>query len=392
MKTPHYLTGLFAIFATILFGLSACNDKNQNNVTTTSEVHATSVDGKRKEVNIYNWSDYVDPSTIKDFENKTGIKVNYSVYDSNESLQGKLLIGNSGFDLVGPGNIFLARQISAHIYQPLMKSKIPNYKNIDPQLLKLMEAVDPGNKYAVPYFWGINTLGINREKVAKALDGPLPENEWELIFNPEYAKKLQSCGISVLDSPSEVYPLVWHYLGIKSDGKNIKDIETATEAMLKIRPFIKRFNSSGYIDDLARGELCLVLGYGGDLNIARNRAKEAENGVVIDVLVPRTGVAIWIDSLAIPADAKNVDEALAYINHTLDPKIAARNGNMVTYAPGSKPARERMEAQYASNPSIFLSDELFKVSFLNIPLDIKTTQKATELWNKMKKASTEKSK
>ena len=389
MKSTHYLSGLFIITA-VLFGLSACKDKNQNNITASEATHTKS-DGKRKEINIYNWSDYVDPSTIKDFENQTGIKVNYSVYDSNESLQGKLLIGNSGFDLVGPGNIFLARQISAHIYQPLDKSKIPNYKNIDPQLLKLLEAVDPDNKYAIPYFWGINTLGINREKVTQALGGsPLPENEWELLFNPEYAKKLQSCGISVLDSPSEVYPLVWHYLGMKSDGKSIQDIETATEAMLKIRPFIKRFNSSGYIDDLARGELCLVLGYGGDLNIARNRAKEAGNNVAIEVLVPKTGVAIWIDSLAIPADAKNVEEALTYINHTLDPKVAAKNGNMVTYAPGSKPAKELMQPEYANNPSIFLSDELFKVSFLNIPLDIKTTQKATELWNKMKKNSAEK--
>ncbi len=390
MTRPHYLPGLFIIFTTVLLGLNACKDKTQNNAGTTSETVHTASDSKRKEVNIYNWSDYVDPSTIKDFENQTGIKVNYSVYDSNESLQGKLLIGNSGFDLVGPGNIFLARQISAHIYQPLDKSKIPNYKNIDPQLLKLLEAVDPGNKYAVPYFWGINTLGINREKVTQALGSTLPENEWELLFNPEYAKKLQHCGISVLDSPSEVYPLVWHYLGIKSDGKSTQDIETATEAMLKIRPFIKRFNSSGYIDDLARGELCLVLGYGGDLNIARNRAKEAGNGVQIEVLVPKTGAAIWIDSLAIPADAKNAAEALAYINHTLDPEVAAKNGNMVTYAPGSKPAKELMAPEYANNPSIFLSDELFKVSFLNIPLDIKTTQKATELWNKMKKANTEK--
>ena len=377
LRFPHIVS--IGLIVSVLI-LSAC-DGNNTRSETTSET-----DTSNKVLNIYNWSDYVDDSTIKDFEKQTGIKVNYSVYDSNETLQAKVLVGNSGYDLVGPGNVFLPRQIIAGAYQKLDKSKIPNYHNIDPELLKLLDSVDPGNQYVVPYFWGINTIGINRTKVEKALNGALPENEWDLIFKPEYAEKLQSCGISILDSPSEVYPLVLHYLGKEAQGKSAEDLEAAAAILQGVRPFIKRFTSSGYIDDLARGDLCLVLGYGGDLNIARNRAKEAHNGIEIDVLVPKGGVAIWIDSLAIPADASNVANALAYINYTLDPQVAAKNGNFVTYAPSSKPARALMAPQYVNDPSIFLPEEAIKASFLNVPLDLKSNRIATKLWNKMKKS------
>lgn len=382
-RLPLFSIGLFC-FALALGGCTDQSTSSQNNKTPLTEEQTQTAHAQV--LNIYNWSDYVDESTIKDFEKNTGIKVNYSVYDSNETLQAKVLVGNSGYDLVGPGNVFLPRQILAGVYMPIDKNKIPNYKNIDPNLLNLMKTVDPDNQYAVPYFWGINTIGINKEKVMDALGGQLPENEWDLIFKPEYAKKLQTCGISILDSPAEVYPLVLHYLGKAPNGDNIEDIKLAADVLKGVRPYVKRFNSSGYIDDLARGDLCLVLGYGGDLNIARNRALEAKNGVDVQVLVPSGGVAIWVDSLAIPAGAENVDNALAYINHTLDPNVAAKNGSFVTYAPASKGAREIMDPKYVNDPSIFLPDEAIKKSFLNVPLNLKNSRIAAKLWNKVKKA------
>lgn len=335
-------------------------------------------------LNIYNWSDYVDESTVKEFEKNNAVKVRYDVYDSNEILEGKVLTGRSGYDLVAPSNSFVGRQIKAGAYQPIDKKKIPNYKNINPNLLKLLTTVDPDNKYAVPYFWGINTLAINTDKVTKALGGKLPGNQWDLIFNPTYAKKLQSCGISVLDSPAEMFPITLNYMKRNPQSSNINDIKAAADVLKKVRPYIKRFSSSGYIDDLARGDLCAVVGYGGDLNIAKRRAVEAKNGVKIQVLVPKEGVGIWVDSFMIPKDAKNVDNALKYINNSLDPKVAARNGNVVTYSPASKPARVLMKKEYTNDRSIFLTDADIKASYMTTPMEPATLRQATRLYQGIK--------
>lgn len=282
------------------------------------------------QLNIYNWSDYVDPETVATFEKDNNIKVRYDYYDSNETLEAKVLTGQSGYDLVAPSLVNVGRQIQAGAYQPIDKSQISNYNNVDPELLKLMDKVDPGNKYAVPYFWGINTIGINKDQVEKALGGKLPDNIWDLVFKPEYTAKLKSCGISFFDSPSEQFPLVLHYLGKDANSSNPDDLKAATELLKTVRGDVKRFSSSGYIDDMARGDLCVVIGYGGDLHIAKNRAIEAKNGVNIDVLVPKEGVGVWVDSFMIPKDAQNVANAHKYINYTLDPKVAAKNGDFVT--------------------------------------------------------------
>lgn len=358
-----------------LFTLTACGGQDKEQKTET------------KVLNVYNWSDYVEESTLKDFEKNTGIKVNYTVFDSNETLHAKVLAGNSGYDVVTPSHNFAVRQIDAGVYLPLDKSKIPNYKNIDPNILKLLEEVDPGNKYTVPYFWGINTIGINKQKVEAALGGPLPENEWDLLFKPEYAKKLQSCGISVLNSPSAVLPTALHYLGKDPSGKSKEDIQAAIDLLKSVRPYIKRFSSSGYINDMARGELCMAFGYSGDFNIAQARAKENKSDMQIEALIPKSGVAVWVDTFAIPKDAKNIDNAYLYINDTLDPKVAAKNGDLVMYAPGSAPAKALMKPELVNNPSIFLSEEQLKNNFLNVPIDLKTNKFATEAWNRMKSAN-----
>lgn len=339
------------------------------------------------QLNIYNWSDYVDPETVKEFEAANNVKVTYDFYDTNEALEAKVLTGRSGYDLVVPSNAYIARQIKAGAYQKIDKSLISNYGNIDPSLLKMLNDVDPGNEYAVPYFWGINTIGINKDKVEKALGGALPDNEWDLLFNPEYSSKLKSCGISVLDSAADVFPMTLNYMGKDPHSDKVEDLKEALEVIKKLRPNIRRFSSSGYIDDLARGDLCVVLGYGGDLNIAARRAQEAKNGVNIEVLVSKGGFGVWVDSWMIPKDAANVANAYKYINATLDPKIAAKNGNFVTYAPASKPAKDLMEKEYTENRSIFPTDQDLQKGFLMIPMQPDSLKTVIRWWQDIKKGA-----
>ena len=335
-------------------------------------------------LNIFNWSDYVDPDTVAAFEKAEKIRVRYDFYDSNEALEAKLLTGHSGYDLVAPSISNAGRQIQAGAYQEIDKSLIPNYANIDPALLKQMEQVDPGNKYAVPYFWGINTLAVNTDKVKEALGtDQLPENEWDLVFNPEYTAKLKHCGISFFDSPTEQFPLVLKYIGKDPNSNDKADLEAAAAAMRKVRADVRLFSSSGYINNLAQGNLCVAIGYGGDLNIAKRRAAEAGNND-IQVLTPKTGVGIWIDSFMIPKDAKNVANAHKYINYTLDAKVAAKNGNFVTYAPASQGARALMDKTLADDPSIFPSPETKANSFVVLPKTPETVKLQTQLWLNLK--------
>lgn len=337
-----------------------------------------------KELNIYNWSDYIAESTLPNFQKATGIKVRYDVYDSNEILQAKMLTGKSGYDLVHPSNTFLAKQIQGGLYQPLDRSKIPNYKNLDPELMKLMTSFDPDNKYAVPYFWGMNTVGINSDKVNKALGGKLPDNQWDLIFKADNLSKLKSCGVSMLDSAAEVFPMVLHYMGKNPGSTSEADYKAAADMLKPLRPYITRFSSSGYINELAGGSLCVVLGYGGDLNIAKNRAEEAKNGVKIQPLVPKEGVGIWVDSIVMPKDAKNVDSAYAWINYTLDAKVAAANSNAVHYAPGSFAARPFIDKKDLNNPSIFPNKDVLAKSFVMPTMDPKIQRLTTRLWQQFK--------
>ena len=370
-------------------GLAACGESSKPisqtaSAASTNSTPATATAAKTAELNVYNWSDYVDPETVATFEKDNNIKVRYDYYDSNETLEAKVLTGQSGYDLVAPSLVNVGRQIQAGAYQPIDKSQISNYNNVDPELLKLMDKVDPGNKYAVPYFWGINTIGINKDQVEKALGGKLPDNIWDLVFKPEYTAKLKSCGISFFDSPSEQFPLVLHYLGKDANSSNPDDLKAATELLKTVRGDVKRFSSSGYIDDMARGDLCVVIGYGGDLHIAKNRAIEAKNGVNIDVLVPKEGVGVWVDSFMIPKDAQNVANAHKYINYTLDPKVAAKNGDFVTYAPASKPARGLMNKEYADDPSIFPTAEVMSNSFVVLPKSPDAVNLMVRLWQQLK--------
>lgn len=335
-------------------------------------------------LNFYAWADYLAPGTLQHFQASSGIHLRYDSFDSNEVLQTKLLIGGSGYDLVVPSNTFLARQIPAGLYLPLDKQRLPHWQTLDPAILQLMQQADPGNRYAVPLFWGINTLGINQDKVAKALGGPLPARQWELLFKPETVARLKDCGVSVLDSPNEVFAAALQYLGKPPASHQLADYQAAAELLKRIRPYISRFSSSGYMDDMAQGDLCLALGYGGDLNIARRRAEAAHNGVHVRVLVPAEGVGVWVDSLAIPKDAANVDAAYRFIDYNLQPQVAADNGNFVTYAPAVAAARPLMAAAFRNEPSIFPGLAELKSSYVLAPLPDTLQRQVTRLWQAFK--------
>lgn len=374
----------------MLLGLAACGAKTESTTAPAASAAAASTTAnsglpETQVLKIYNWSDYVDPETVADFEKKFGVKVTYNYYDSDEALESKMLAGKSGYDLAGPSNAFVGRQIAAGAYQKIDKSLLPNYHYINPKLLTLLQKVDPGNQYAVPFFWGTNTFAINVEKVRNALGtAELPANQWDLVFKPEYTAKLKQCGISYLDSAAEMYPMVLNYLGKNPNSDKAEDIAAATEALKANRPNIKRFTSSGFIDDLARGDICVAVGFGGDLNIAKRRLIEASGKDHIRVMMPKEGVGLWVDSWTIPADAANVLNAHRYINDQLDPHVAAKNGDYVSYAPSSLPARDLMEAEYSQDHTIFPSDEELEHSFVMVPLQPEALRDMVRQWQSVK--------
>ena len=314
-----------------------------------------------KVLNVYNWSDYIADDTIKNFEKETGIKVNYDNYDSNETLMAKLMAGNTGYDIVVPGAHFAKTQIEAGLLQKLDRSKLTNWGNLDPSLLKQMAAVDPGNQYLVDWMWGYVTVGINTPKVKAALAAtpnplPMPDNAWSLIFDPKYAAKLKGCGVNFLDSASEVLPVAMLYVGKPAYSTNAADYDAAAAMLKTVRPYVTRFSSSGYINDLAGGSLCAVMGYSGDINIARARALQAspKQPAAIEALVPTGGATLFFDSMAIPKDAKNVANAHLFINYILRPEVAASLTNKVFYANPNQASLKFVKKDVAENRTIFL--------------------------------------
>ncbi len=310
-------------------------------------------------LNMYNWSDYIAPTTVPDFEKEYGIKMRYDTFDSNETLFAKLVAGDTGYDIVVPSSNWGALDIRGGLLHPIDKSKIPNYKNLNPELMKQLAAVDPGNKYLIPWMWGYTTVGINVDKVKKALGNtPMPDNPWDLIFNPTYADKIKSCGISMLDSGQDIMEAAFVYLNIPQDTNNTADFEKAWAMVQKVRKDVKLFSSSGYINDLAGGNICMSLGWSGDMGIAYRRANEAKNGVHIKVFPPTHGAVIFIDTMAIPKDAKHIDNAYKFINYRLQPKVCAADTNTVFYANPVPASLEYVNPAVKDNDFVFLSPEM----------------------------------
>jgi len=314
---------------------------------------------EEKLLNVYNWSDYIAEDTIRNFEKETGIKVNYDNYDANEILHAKLVAGKTGYDIVVPGAHFAKAQIEGGLLQKLDRTKLTNWGNLDKGLLEQLAAVDPGNQYLVNWMWGYVTVGIHTAKVKAALgDLPMPDNAWSLIFDPKYAAKLKSCGINYLDSASEVLPVAMLYVGKPPYSKTAADYDAAAKMLKAVRPYVGRFSSSGYINDLASGALCVVMGYSGDINIARARALEAnpKAPAAIEALVPKGGATLFFDSMAIPKDAKHPNNAHLFINYILRPEVHASLTNKVFYANPNAASLKFVKKDVADNKTIFLSD------------------------------------
>ena len=334
-------------------------------------------------VHIYNWSDYIGETTLADFEKETGIKPVYDVFDSNETLEGKLLAGRTGYDVVVPSNHFLGKQIKAGAFQKLDKKQLPNYANLDPALLKRLDRNDPGNQYAVPYLWGTNGIGYNVEKV-KAVLGVEKIDSWAMLFEPENIKKLSSCGVSFLDSGDEMIPAMLNYLGLDPNSQNPEDYKKAEAQLLKIRPYVTYFNSSKYISDLANGEICVAAGFSGDIFQARERASEAGKGVEIAYVIPKEGGNLWFDMLAIPRDASNVKEAHAFINYLLKPEVIAQVSDYVGYANPNPKAGELMDQEVRTDEAVYPPQAVVDKLYVNSELPPKIQRLMTRSWTKVK--------
>jgi putrescine transport system substrate-binding protein len=314
-----------------------------------------------KVLNVYNWSDYIGPDVLKNFEKETGIKVRYDNFDNNEILHAKLVAGKTGYDIVVPSSNWAALQIQGGLFQKLDKSKLPNLKNMDPDIQAQMAKVDPNNDHLVNWLWGYTTVGINTDKVKAALGSePMPDNVWELAFNPKYVSKLKSCGVSMLDSGSEILPAVLHYLGKDAYSKNQSDYTEAGNVLKAVRPYVTLFSSSGYINDMVNGSVCLAVGWSGDISIARQRAIESKTGQKIEALVPKNGGLLFFDSMAIPADAVNVANAHAFMNFIMRPEVHASLTNQVFYANPNKEARKFVVPEVANNLAVFPNAEQMK--------------------------------
>jgi len=354
-----------------------------------SALAVTSASAQEKVVNVYNWSDYIDESVLEEFTKETGIKVRYDVFDSNEVLETKLLGGKTGYDVVVPTGSFLQRQIQAGVFAKLDKAKLPNLQYQWPMIAERLGVYDPGNEYAVNYMWGTTGIGINVDKVKQRL-GDIPLNTWDIIFKPEILKKLKDCGVYMLDGPEEIIPTALRYLGLDPNSKEPKDIEAAGKLLMPIRPFIKKFDSSGYINALAGGDICIATGWSGDVFQAKARATEAaektgKKPVNIEYMIPKEGALMWFDNFAIPKDAPHPDEALAFINYMMKPEVAAKNSNYIAYASGSEGAQKFIDKEVLDNPSIYPDKEVQAKLFTVTTYPQKVQRLVTRTWSDFKR-------
>lgn len=320
---------------------------------------AAPVNTEEKVLNIYNWPDYVPEGMIAAFEKETGIKVNYDTFETNEALHAKLVAGNSGYDIVVPGTVFAKPQIEGGLLQPLDKSKVPNLANLDPAIMKTLTKADPDNKFLVPWAWGFTTVGINKTRVDKALAGmPMPDNAWDLVFNPKYTSKLKSCGIAYLDSPTEIMPVALHYIGKDAYSNDPADYKAANEMLAKVRKDVRLFSAT-MIDDVAGGKACVAIGWSGDINMAAVRARENGSKDDIQALLPSTGALIFFDTMALTKDAKHPNNAHAFIDFYLRPENAAAMANDMNYTTGNKAALDKIKPEIAGNKTIFVEADYF---------------------------------
>jgi putrescine transport system substrate-binding protein len=361
--------------------VSACGDRK-------SQSGAASAPGggpatAPKVLNLYIWSDYLAANTLPDFEKQTGIKVHVAYFDANETLETKLLAGSSGFDVVVPTASYFERQIKAGVYLPLDKSKLPNLRYMDGLLMSKVALHDPGNAHGVIYMWGTNGIGYN-EKMIKALLPNAPLDSWRMVFDPAVASKVAKCGISVLDSPAEMMRAVYNYLGKDPNSQSPDDLVQAEAVLTKIRPYIRNINSSEYIEALANGDLCLAVGYNGDVMQARDRAREAGKGIEVKYVVPEEGSILWFDMLAIPKDAPDPDSAYAFLNYIMTPKVIAEISNFKRFANADAQAQSLVDPAVLNDPGIYPPVEQREKLAVQLADSADQTRAITRVWQKFK--------
>ncbi len=342
----------FGLLVAAIAMLAACGGKKEEGADAAAKP-------EDKVLFVYNWSDYIGATTIADFEAKTGIKVTYDVFDSNEVLETKLLSGHTGYDVVVPTGDFLERQIKVGVFLKLDKSKLPNLVNMNPEIMQRVAAHDPGNEHSVNYMWGTTGIGYNPDLVKKAL-GTDTIDSWSAVFDPTNAAKLAKCGISMLDAPSDVVDSVLIYLGRDPNSEKAEDLAAAEEILLKVRPYVRYFHSSQYLNDLATGEICVSLGWSGDMVQARDRGAEGETPVKVAYSIPKEGAIMWFDMLAIPADAPHPGNAHEFLNFMMDSTVIAGVSNYVAYANGNAASLQFVNEDVRNDPSVYPTDETKK--------------------------------
>ena len=335
-----------------------------------------------QEVRVYNWSDYIDESLLEKFTEETGIKITYDLFDSNEVLEAKLLAGNSGYDVVVPSASFLARQIQAGVFQQLDQSQLPNSVHLWDTIKEATAEQDPGNSYSVNYMWGTTGIGVNATAVAERLGDDFGSS-WDLIFDVDKISKLSDCGVHILDAPTEVIPAAMNYLGLDPRSQDPADIEAGGALLETIRPYVTKFHSSEYIDALANGEICLALGWSGDVFIALYEALDAEAAFEIQYIVPDEGALMWFDQMAVPADAENVAEAHAFINFMMDPENIAAATNYVYYANGNLTSQPLLEDDVINDPAIYPPAETQESLYVLQPYPPRIQRVVTRTWTRV---------
>ncbi|MGR3362969.1 MAG: polyamine ABC transporter substrate-binding protein [Maritimibacter harenae] len=336
------------------------------------------------EVRVYNWSDYIDEELLTQFEEETGIDLVYDVFDSNEVLETKMLAGGSGYDVVVPSGTFLQRQITAGAFQKLDKSKLPNLDNMWEVVRDRTEVYDPGHEYAINYMWGTTGIGVNVGRVQEILGEDAPINSWSLVFEPENMEKLADCGVHFLDAPAEMIPAALNYIGEDPDSHDPDVIAMAEDVFMPVRPYIQKFHSSEYIDALANGDICVAVGWSGDILQARDRAAEADNGNEIAYHAPKEGAQMWFDMMAIPVDAPNPDAAHVFLNFIMDAENMAQASNYVYYANGNKASQEYLNDDVINDPAIYPDEETLNNLFTTTPYPAGVQRTVTRLWTKIK--------
>ena len=350
----------------------------------TATLALTAAAVQAQEVRVYNWSDYIDEELLTQFEQETGIDLIYDVFDSNEVLETKMLAGGSGYDVVVPTGTFLQRQIQAGAFQPLDKSQLPNIDNMWDVVTKRTDVYDPGQEYAINYMWGTTGIGVNVDKVKEALGDDVPMNSWDLVFDPANMEKLASCGVHFLDAPAEMIPAALNYLGEDPDSHDPEVIARAMEVYEPIRGDIQKFHSSEYINALANGDICVAVGWSGDILQARDRAAEADNGVTVEYIIPKEGAQMWFDQMAIPVDAPNPEAAHTFLNFIMDAENMAAASNYVYYANGNLASQEFLVEDVIGDPAIYPTPEAMENTFTTTPWDPKVQREVTRLWTKIK--------